>query len=107
MIYITPRQAELLSYLNGRQPMGVYFAASRLEMAADLGLSQSSVSQHLKQLDDKGCIERSGNFLRVLKRVEDRDVIEGSPPINQPITAPKQRRKLIPYAGFDPHEMRR
>lgn len=107
MIYITPRQAELLSYLTGRQPMGVYFAASRVEIAADLGLSPSSVSQHLKLLEDKGCVERSGNFLRVLRRVEDRDVIEGSPPINPPIATPKQRRKLIPYAGFDPHEMRR
>lgn len=101
MIYITPRQAELLSYLTGRGPVGEWFNAPRTQIAEDTGISEYGVCQFMRGLVEKGCVERDElGLLRVIKRLEDRDVTEGMSP--RP-SKPKRRRK-IRYSGFDPYQ---
>lgn len=106
MIYVTPKQAELLSYLTGRQPVGAFFTAPRAEMAHDLGWTEYSICQQLRYLESKGCVERQSHFIRVLKRLEDDDVTEGMPPKEPKYKSKTPRRRLIKYAGYDEYEAR-
>jgi len=104
MIVLTPRQAELLSYLQGLQNVGEYLLLDRAGAIADLGLGHKTALTHLvRHLRDKGAIENAGgNLLRVLHRLEDRRNVRIYGP-DKPLRRhwPQNR---IRYAGFDPNE---
>lgn len=78
---ITPRQAEVLSYLTGKGPVGTLVRAKRSEMCEDLGLSSSGIAHYVTALVHCGLVRREGqDTFVVLRRVESRRVIIRSYP---------------------------
>lgn len=114
MIPVTPREAEVLSYLTGLGVTGDWVSTSGREIIAATGAvrHRSNVSYVLRRLEDKGCIARFGRYpirVRVIKRLEDPEVVqvELKPQHAAPRTGKKpspwagQRKKLVPYAGHE------
>lgn len=100
MIEIGPRQAEVLSYIQGRGPAGLWVFIPRKEIRQDLSCSSSALSHLLKFLRQKGLIERRGeNAYRVLRRLEDSSVRVMRRELPRPGQPPK--KKLIPFPGAE------
>lgn len=105
MIYITPRQAELLSYLTGRGPVGEWVSAPRREVMADLGMSSSAIAHKLAALFQAKLIERDvWGVYRVLRRLEDGGIAIATPPRPLPARRKHDPMRRIRYVGYDPRE---
>lgn len=106
MIYIRHQEAELLSYLTGRAPVGEWFAVPRTEIIDDLVLRNDRLSQLLRVLIDRRLIERDmpGQY-RVLRRLEDSgvEIIGKELPVRRK-AAPAKLKPKIRYVGFDAYQ---
>lgn len=106
MILVTPRQAEVLSYLQGLQTVGEYLLLDRDAAIEDLELGHKSALTHMiGHLRDKGVIENAGgNLLRVLHRLESPEVGISTDERLKSRSAKNRRRSrrkpIIRYAGW-------
>lgn len=112
MIYIRHQEAELLSYLTGRAPVGEWAHVTRAEILADLVLREDRLSQLLRSLVDRGLIERDwSSFYRVLHRLEDGgvEIVGKELPArrrNAQPAAPMAKPALkVRYPGYDSREV--
>lgn len=75
-VILTPRQAEVLSYLTGKGRVGATIVAKRKEICEDLRLCSSGVAHYISALVHCRMVRREGgDIYTVLRRLESRNVI--------------------------------
>ena len=78
MIRLTPREAECLSYLQGRGAVGDWVPCRNKDLQRDLAFKDhSGASHYVTKLMLKGVIKKYGDSAMVLKRLEHDDVYIG------------------------------